>query len=128
MCRHCVYSFERSFVLGEQAVSFQLCTARGCHFGCLGCDVSIAALAFMRYRLSPPINAQEPPHIPPSIPLVGHLFGVVGSGARYNCTLHHRFPQLGLFGLRMLGGTTYIVGSADWANALEKRSNRTASN
>ncbi|KAK0945082.1 hypothetical protein LTR29_003429 [Friedmanniomyces endolithicus] len=80
--------------------------------------VAIAAL-FISRILAPVKDAQEPPFIPTSIPLIGHLIHLLRQGAAYLSTIdktHHH----GLYTLPILTGRLYIVNSPDWALAMHK--------
>ncbi|KAF7188470.1 Cytochrome P450 monooxygenase [Pseudocercospora fuligena] len=89
--------------------------------------LAVSVIALLQWLISPRRDPREPPYLPTSTPIFGHLFGVLGQGADYYRLMDEKHPGVGLYGLPMLNGRMYIVSSAEWATALEKRSNRSVS-
>ena len=61
-------------------------------------------------------DPQEPPFLPSSIPVIGHLISMFGEGADYYTRLYQQSHQT-LYTLRILRGRLYIVSSPNWATA-----------
>jgi len=64
-------------------------------------------------------DPQEPPFLPSTIPVIGHLIHMFQEGADYYSKLYQEHHQ-GLYTIPVFRGRLYIVGSPEWAIAFNK--------
>ncbi|KAK5133928.1 hypothetical protein LTR08_007157 [Meristemomyces frigidus] len=83
--------------------------------------IAIAALGLVGLTtfLTAAKDPQEPPFLPSTIPVIGHLIHMFREGADYYTKLYQEHHQ-GLFTIPVFRGRLYIVGSPEWAIAFNK--------
>ncbi|KAK5119922.1 hypothetical protein LTR85_007248 [Meristemomyces frigidus] len=81
--------------------------------------LSALALAGFAILLSPRKDPQEPPFLPSSLPLVGHLIHMFGQGAGYYTDLYQQYHQ-GIYTLPIFRFRMYIISSPDWVSVIYK--------
>lgn len=83
--------------------------------------VAAVIFALLHRVLSKPRDAREPPYIDAKIPLLGHIIGLYLEGARYFTRLNQEHKH-NIYTLAIPLKPMYVVGSADWSNAVQKHS------
>ncbi|KAK3679793.1 hypothetical protein LTR78_000169 [Recurvomyces mirabilis] len=90
-----------------------------------------AILLLTTYLLTPRLQQNEPPHLPSSFSLIGHLLAFFRHGANYLTDLDTRHNSPGIYTLPLLPWTNktnlYIINSASWAVAMQKHHRQTLS-
>jgi len=76
-------------------------------------------LALLHKFVGQKTDPREPPYLPSTVPVVGHMINGIREGARYYDRLEKLYHQH-LYTLAMPTGRMYLVTSPDWALAVHK--------
>ena len=84
--------------------------------GLIAMAVGALALVGLSTFLTAKKDPQEPPFLPSSVPVIGHLMHMLSEGADYYTSLYQQYHQ-GLYTLPIFRGRLYIVSSPGFATA-----------
>ncbi|RDW80338.1 cytochrome P450-12 [Coleophoma crateriformis] len=76
----------------------------------------IGGLYLLDFLLTPRLDASEPPLLKPSIPLIGHIIGIIWHQTDYHRIVHKKHP-IPIASLQMLWGKIYTVWDPQLAQA-----------
>ncbi|KAF4980542.1 hypothetical protein FZEAL_3477 [Fusarium zealandicum] len=71
--------------------------------------VGAATLSLLTRLLSPRLDPREPPVVRPTIPLIGHIIGIIRHQSDYHRILHNANPSQPIATLPMLSGKIYAI-------------------
>ncbi|KAF4466265.1 7-alpha-hydroxycholest-4-en-3-one 12-alpha-hydroxylase [Fusarium albosuccineum] len=68
-----------------------------------------ALLSLLNRLLTPRLDPLEPPAVKPTVPLIGHIVGIIRHQSDYHRIIHNAHPSLPIATLPMLNGKLYSI-------------------